>query len=247
MVQTERKAPTVRDANRIASLLVAKFPNLEAIFLCGSVARGDADEWSDIDLVVVASEPDTILASLWEVLKGQEDRISLIYYPMSLFLEKCRTGDLFIAHLGKEGIALFDPRSLLQKVSPQVLPEQVDVSVEINAYLAKLAPYRDSRRFNNNFLFCLSHVYSIGKGIVMLGLAKNHSAEFNRKAAFERFAELNPDLAGDVDKVVRLRPFYSLVANRRPEPPPYSYENASEELRDAVAAVDRIANRVNSL
>jgi hypothetical protein len=82
-------------------------------------------------------------------------------------------------------------------------------------YRAKLPAYRHPRRCNNNFLFCLSRLYSIGKGAIMPGLASRGVLEFNRDEAFRWFAALNPDLEEQVAKVARLRAFYRLVSGRR--------------------------------
>jgi hypothetical protein len=85
----------------------------------------------------------------------------------------------------------------------------VDVSEGIKAHLAKLDSYADPKRFKNNFLFCVAHVYSIGKGVIMLALARRGVLEFNREAAFKRFLELDPHMANEVDKIMKLRPFLS--------------------------------------
>ena len=119
----------------------------------------------------------------------------------------------------------------------------LNIREQIAAQKAKLAPYSDPRRFNNNFLFCLSHLYSIGKGVIMLGLAKDGVYEFNREAAFRRFASRNPDLAQQAETVARLRPFYRLVTERRPEPLPFSYRSASRQVVEAVHAIETLAER----
>ena len=51
-----QEVPSVQDARKIADRLAGAFPAIETVLLCGSVARGDADNWSDIDLVVIGSE-----------------------------------------------------------------------------------------------------------------------------------------------------------------------------------------------
>jgi MFS family permease len=149
--------------------------------------------------------------------------------------------------LKKEGIALHDPQGLFKTLLSQPFIPNVDVARELSAQRAKLAPYSDPRRFNNNFLFCLSHLYSIGKGVIMLGLAKRGILEFNRDAAFRRFAALNPDLAKETEKVAQLRPFYRLVTKRQREPLPFPYESANHQLQEAVAAIETLARRTETL
>jgi len=220
------------------------FPGIDGVFLYGSVARGDADEWSDIDLIVTGSDPDLTPERLRKALSRRGvDRISLIYYPTAVFRKHYRERALFIAHLKKEGVALYDRYALLRTVLRKPFIPIVDVSEGIRAHLTKLAPYADPTRFNNNFLFCLAHVYSIGKGVIMLALANRGVLEFNRDAAFERFVALSPDLKREIDRIARLRPFYRLVTGRKPERLPFSYKSAQRQLRESVIAVRRLAKR----
>jgi predicted nucleotidyltransferase len=246
-VNSERKAPTIDDARQIANLLVAAFPAIDAVLLFGSVARGDANSWSDIDLAIIGSDENLTPEQLRYALTERDERVSLIYYPAALFRKLYDDRALFIAHLKKEGIALHDPQGLFKTLLSQPFIPNVDVARELSAQRAKLAPYSDPRRFNNNFLFCLSHLYSIGKGVIMLGLAKRGILEFNRDAAFRRFAALNPDLAKETEKVAQLRPFYRLVTKRQREPLPFPYESANHQLQEAVAAIETLARRTETL
>lgn len=238
--------PTVQDAQAIADRLVRSVPSIDAVILCGSVARGEADKWSDIDLVVVGSDVDLTPAHLRRVLSDWNDRVSPIYFTTPQFRKLYRKRALFIAHLKKEGVVLYDRLDLLKSILDHPFTPVVDVRQEIKAHRAKLAPYTDPRPFNNNFLFCLSHLYSIGKGVVMLGLAKKGVLEFNRDAAFRRFASLNPDLAGETKRVERLRPFYRLVTGREPEPLPFSYRSADRQMKEAVKAIETLAERAET-
>jgi hypothetical protein len=239
----DRETPTIQDARVIGERLVQCFPSIEGVLLCGSVARGDADPWSDIDLVVIGQDAELTPVRLRGTLADGADRVSLIYYPTPAFQELYRERALFIAHLQKEGLILFDPRNLLKTMLSESFVPKVDVAEGIKSQRARLIPYTDPRRFNNNFLFCLSHLYSIGKGVVMLGLAKEGILEFNREAAFRQFSDLHPDLAGETRKIAQLRPFYRLVTGRRPEPLPFPYQSAGPQMQEAVRAIETIAQQ----
>ncbi len=225
-------------------MLVGAFPAIEAVLLCGSVARGDANPWSDIDLVVTSSDPELTVSELRKVISGR-NHVSLLYYRTPSFETLYRRHPLFVAHLKKEGVVLFDPAGVLRRMMerPTVPVARAAVAEEVKMYRAKLAPYRHPKRYNNNFLFCLSHLYSIGKGIIMLGLASRGVLEFNRDAAFRRFAALNPDLAEKIAKVARLRPFYQLASGRKREALPFSYHDAAIEMEEAVNAIESLAER----
>ena len=244
---SKRETPTLRDAQELASLLVKRYPGIDAVLLFGSVARGDANEWSDIDLMVTSSDPNLTPEQLQQVLSERDEKVSLVYYPTSGFRKLYDERALFIAHLKKEGVVLYDRLDLLKTVLTRPFVPVVDVAEGVKAHRARLAPYTDPRRFNNNFLFCLSHLYSIGKGVIMLGLAKHGMLEFNREEAFRRFAILNPDLAKETEKVAQLRPFYRLVTCRQPEPLPFSYHSAGAEMQEAVSAIETLARRAESL
>ncbi len=245
-METELHTPTIHDAERLASQLVRAFPAIDAILLCGSVARGDANPGSDLDLLVTSSDPELTAADLRAAI-SECDRLSLIYYQTPKFAASCRRHPLFTAHLKKEGVVLFDPVGMLSRTldTPPVTRE--DVAEEIKRSRTKLDPYKHPKRYNNNFLFPLSRLYSIGNGVVMLGLASRGILEFNRDAAFDRFAALNPDLAEPVATVSRLRPFYRLVSGRKREPLPFSYHGAAMEMEEAVKAIDLLTERATCL
>lgn len=245
-METTLHIPTIRDAKEVTSKLVRAFPAIEAVLLFGSVARGDANPWSDIDLLITSSDPKLTVAELRKVI-SERNHVSLIHYRTPSFATSCQRYRVFTAHLKKEGVVLFDPDDVLSKMLDSHAITKADVAEEIKLHHAKLAPYRHPKRYNNNFLFCLSHLYSIGKGVIMLGLASRGVLEFNRDAAFERFTTLNPDLAERVATVAQLRPFYRLVSGRNPEPLPFSYHDAAKEMEEAVNAIDFLAERVTGL
>ena len=240
-----RYTPKTRDARAISDKLVQSFPPIEGVILCGSVARADADEWSDIDLVLIGSDRDLTAGRMREALGDLSNRVSLIYYSDEAFEEQYQGRTLFIKHLQKEGVILYDRSGKLKTMLGKPLPF-VDISEGLRAHRARLALYSDARRFNNNFLFCFSHLYSIGKGVVMLALANEGMLEFNREAAFHRFASLNPDLAEETRKIEQLRPFYCLVTGRRPEPLPFSYQAAGRQMQEVVQAIETLARRAKT-
>jgi len=242
VMETDLHTPTIRDAQEMTSLVVDAFPAIEAVLLFGSVARGDANPWSDIDLLVISSDPKLTVAEMRGVI-AERSNVSLAYYRTPSFAKLCQRHSSFIAHLKKEGVVLFDPVGVLNKMQNSPSFTKSDVAEEMMHYRAKLAPYRHPKRYNNNFLFALSHLYSIGKGVIMLVLTSQGNPEFNRDAAFERFATLNPDLAEQVTTVTRLRPFYRMVNGRKREPLPFSYYDAATKMEEAVNAIDFLAER----
>ena len=78
-MDTQSRTPTKHDAEELARVLVEKFPAIDSVLLCGSVARGDANQWSDIDLMITTSNPKLARAHLRETLGDRTDRVSLIF------------------------------------------------------------------------------------------------------------------------------------------------------------------------
>ena len=107
-VITKRAIPTVDDAQAIVRQLVRAHPSIEGVIVFGSVARGDADEWSDVDLVVIGSDPEMTAQQLRSALTGHEDRLSFIYYTASTLRNLCHERALFVSHIQREGIVLYD-------------------------------------------------------------------------------------------------------------------------------------------
>jgi predicted nucleotidyltransferase len=240
---TKLQAPTRTDAEKLADDLVRKFPAIDSVLLCGSVARGDANPYSDIDLVVTSSDANLNIADLRVALGDLRETVSLIFFRTDELRKQYEQGVLFIGHLIKEGIPLYDRHGNLKALFEQPFVPAPHLDQEIALHRARLDRYRHPERYNNNFLFPLAHLYAIGKSVVILGLAKRGVLEFNREAAFRRFAHLHPDLAEQVDAVTRLRPFFSLVNNRSPQPLPFPFYGADKQMREAVNAIDSLAER----
>jgi predicted nucleotidyltransferase len=230
----------------VASHLAASVSSLEGICLFGSVARGDETEWSDIDLLAIGSDRNMMPTDLLNRLPGelQQERISLIYYPTEEFKEMFEEGALFVEHLRREGKVLYDKHGLLERVVNGPFSPNVDVEEQLDAELDRLAPYDDLRRFNDNFLFCLSHLYTIGKGVVMLGLARRGLFEFNRERAFDEFAKVHPELTREIHEVTQLRPFYQLATRRKPDVLPFPYVGSGTQVAKAVDAIRRLGETV---
>lgn len=73
----------------------------------GSVARGDFNVWSDVDLVVVADElPEGALERLELLMKGRPPRVEPIGFTPAELAEARRRGNPLVVELDSIGIAL---------------------------------------------------------------------------------------------------------------------------------------------
>lgn len=240
---TSRQPIGPAHAKAIARELVAAEPSIEGICLFGSVARGDARETSDVDLLVLAPAPTPRPSELLGGLspRSRSTRISLLVYTSEDFEAHHANGALFVAHVLKEGKALYDPSGLVNRLLEKPFTANLDVTHQLATQLERLRPYEVPSRFGDNFLFCLAHLYSIGKGVVMLRLAERGVLEFNKDEAFRELERLRPELHDELSDVRRLKPFYELVTDRQPDSLPFSYRSAARRVTRSVRAIKRLA------
>ena len=184
-------------------------PSIEAICLFGSVARGDVNDWSDIDLMVVGSDDQVTRRDLMEALPPQlrEPSLSLLYYGADDF-DRLRQRSLFVEHFRQEGIVPARQNRSSDRGARQSVGRHPEHRQGASSGRAqRFEPYEHLERFSDNLLFCLSHLYAIGKSIAILQLAKEGVFEFNRELAFQKLRTIAPDKADDLDTIARLRPF----------------------------------------
>lgn len=229
-------------AEEVTEILVERFPGLSGVCLYGSVARGEDGPDSDLDLLVVGEDPDLRPSVMRRALGGEEEgtRISIVYHTPGTLRRYLESGSRFLLHVQLEGEVLFDPSGLLGglKALPAVHGSS---AAEIEGQLGRLALYDHPGRYNGNFLFPLSHIYAIGKAIVMAILCEEEIHEFDRERAFEAFARRFPGSRADIETVRRLRPFYSVVSKGNRADLPFSHHDCAEEVEAAVDAVRRLA------
>jgi predicted nucleotidyltransferase len=231
---------------RTISQRLAKIPFVEGICLFGSLARGDTDEWSDIDLLVVGDSeqlrPTALLRSLPDRLRTE--RLSLVCYSPEELRSLFEMGSSFIDHIRQEGKPLYDRNGLLTHILKDSFEPKLNVAEELSTELKRLEIYDDLSLFKGNFLFCLAQLYAIGKSVAILGVLAGGDREYARDRAFEAAKLIYPERATEIEKISRLRPFYRRVTRRQPEPLPFHYRGADEEVRDAVSAVRALASAI---
>src|SRR5579864_3813441 len=92
-------------AKTITRFLVKSTPGIDGVCVYGSVARGDASGWSDIDLLVIGTESRMTPARLLRRVRQKypDTPVSMLYYLTSDFLQHYGEGALFVAHVLSEG------------------------------------------------------------------------------------------------------------------------------------------------
>jgi predicted nucleotidyltransferase len=213
-----------------------------AIALIGSVARGDATQWSDIDLLVIVDDHGPGRETLLDALPPfSRRRSSLVLMTLVSLRRQVAQGAHFIDHIREEGHIAYDPSGTLASCLRQAY--RVNIRRDVDRLRRVLDVYADPYRFGQQNLFVLSHLYSLGKAMVMLALAVADVKQFNRDRAFETLAQVVPALTDDVGRIALLRPFYAVTMRRKPEAIPFSHTQTSAQLhvRDAHDSIRRVS------
>jgi len=93
----------------IAAALAAR-PGVERVILFGSYARGDAGADSDLDLLVVVGQAESVFhaaADLRRAIRGCEYPVDLLVRTRSQIREYEEDGDFFFARVRREGRVLY--------------------------------------------------------------------------------------------------------------------------------------------
>ncbi len=215
-----------------------------ASWLYGSHARGDADELSDVDVVVISDSVDdniyiedldpifrtaTVTRYTWIELKGMVE-----------------SGSLFLRHLQMEGRPLIE--------SPLV-------KGRLSTALARLGPYRFASRDVQGFTLVLNDVtnslsceHSLVFELATLGTVVRHASIlgcavagqycFSRVEPVRRISELWAT-PGKWDSDFEILYQYRLYADGRlSEPPPSSVALASQWCYRAGELIDQLQRRI---
>src|SRR5260370_28058472 len=99
-----------QNLTRTLSETLAEHPDIEAAALYGSVARGDVEAHSDIDVLVFCrrSRKLPIHDYLSTQLRHLGNRLSLVIYSEKEMQFLSKTKSLFLLHLSREANLLFD-------------------------------------------------------------------------------------------------------------------------------------------
>lgn len=229
-------------AHQIAASL-ARSPDVLAVCLAGSVARGDAELESDIDLVVILERRlrgSELLARLAPPLR--DPRLSFIVFSRDGLEKAASGGSLFLLHVRLEGEVLFEREGIATDALAATEAAAPAVRAEVDRQLRRLDLYRDPARLNGHYLFALSHVYAIGKAVAIARCIELGDPTFVKTDALTQLAAKRSDLADAAAAVQKLRPFYDLTRERSPKPLPFEPVNAENALAHAIGAVERLAD-----
>ena len=139
--------------------------NIREIYLFGSVARGDQDEQSDVDILIVIDD-----CSEDDYIKYKKEYASILQIPVSwisLYREKKilkmhEKGSYFLWHLKQEGKILYRRENELDKLF-STLPRYRSMKEDIKEYQQILDDVKEER---HNVYLCIEYELSVLASLV---------------------------------------------------------------------------------
>lgn len=165
---------------------IGKVKIIREVYLFGSFARGDYDQNSDIDILIVIDDcSETEYVELKECFAGLLNiPISWIsVYRISKILKMYDNGSYFLWHIKKEGKMIFSRENQLSQLLC-TLPQYKNVFRDLNEYIEIL---QDVIAETNNKIICVEYELSVVASLVRntcIAIAyMNGNMEFGRNSA----------------------------------------------------------------
>ena len=104
------KSALIHDLDALRRQLAPHLGGARKVIVFGSVARGDADDWSDLDLLIIADTTQPFLERYrdFEGLYGVWPRLDLLIYTPAELAQMQAEGRPFIEHVLGEGVVIHE-------------------------------------------------------------------------------------------------------------------------------------------
>lgn len=244
MPKSTTNANNLRAAEAVAKDIgraLANRPTTTSVCLLGSVARGDATHWSDLDLLLINRDgrrPTRLLTELAAEASGLP--VSVMVRSALHFKRSAEGGTLFALHIRTEARILFDRNAWLANL----LTATADVPVDTGWTLAwaerELALYEHLDRFNGIFLHALARLFSLGRAVAIALTALNGKAEFGKDRPFTTLMERYPVHAPELGRLLELRAFHERANGANGVVLPFDHHDAEDAVLQAVSDVRRL-------
>ena len=158
------------------------YPSIHSAALYGSVARGDVEPHSDVDLLLVCngSVKERLYLELTDTLSETCRNLSIsLYSPAELAFMK-RVGSLFLLHLRNEGILLFDRSGILANILNEFVPKPSYKS-DFKRSLGASGADEDCSLRSPSQLHRLAQLYALFRVFGVYLLAERRIFEFSKK------------------------------------------------------------------
>lgn len=232
-----------RDQAKVAADALIEVNGVIGVCVFGSVARGQANLYSDIDLLVLGVDPKLKPSLLYKMLPSslRNSGIMLSYFTPERLARHLVKSDIFSVHLKRDGWIVYDKEGDLARLLAEV--REINPQREVVRQLRLLRTFSYTNRFGGRFLFPLAHIYRIARTVTYAQLADRDLFEFDQDVAFRLLVDKMPQWRDEIAVIERLAPFYVRTRDRSSglEFPfdPNGPEAEAEFLRayDAVATI----------
>jgi len=232
--------------NQLLSAL-APSREIDAVLLYGSVARGDVESHSDLDVLLVSntSRKGSILRYLDAFSPSQyPNKLSITIYTHDELRFLASVKSLFLLHLKNEAIVLLDRsqgflRTLLNDFEPKK-----SYRSDFEKSLKLLAPLRAYIPESPNQLHRLSQIYAVFRVFGVYLLAEKGIYEFSKDKMSGILCQAYPELAQSVRDLSKLRALNNLfIGDHRKEADAYEKCDQFSGLRSCLTALERLAGQ----
>ena len=248
-------APRARDwsarlrseADQLASALIDQ--GAEAIALFGSVARGEAKEGSDIDMLCVWSGDRPRLRDLELPETSGEPGIAFVGSWERVTHPQPGHSTFFLRMLAPEAILLHDPDNQLAAALESLpRPGAAELRRQAMKLQSSLSNYKVMARFGGVYHPMLSDCYRWVKSALMVANLESGIHEPDRDRAIAAFSKRHPELTDAFAEVSKSEPHYlSSMGKYEGKTAKYS-EAGATAIRDAAQEIiDAAANDLRQL
>lgn len=193
-------------AGRVLAEILESYEEIQAAALYGSVARGDSESHSDIDLLVICNggRKRELYEQVYPILAKQFDRLSLsVYSPREInFLAKAQS--LFLLHLKRESLLLFDHADLLTTVLDEFVAK-CSYEEDFHKSLDLFTPLNAVVLASPNNLHRLAYLYSLFRVYGVYLLAGHQIFEFSKAKMSACLVRLRPGQSANIALLSKLR------------------------------------------
>lgn len=153
------------------------------LWLFGSVARGDTDDLSDVDVLVAGDlEPQALSR-----LPYPTDRVSLVRYDWPELRQMAGYGSLFLHHVRLEGKLLYAPHESELAALLEELPPYGRAQQELSSFVRVLDDVECALTGDHSPAFELAVIATALRHSCILGCYAVGEPRFGRRSAFELF------------------------------------------------------------
>jgi hypothetical protein len=175
--------------------VIGAIPSVRAAMLFGSRARGDSDEFSDVDIAVFvdAVEASTLVGLRAQLDASSPDRVvSFSMYSVASAETMSKNGSLFLWHLKLEGKRVYQRDawldSLFAELRPYPLSRALDDLLTLRTVLRDV---QDSlRKTDLTILFEAATLFTVLRNIGNVTMAARGTPTFGRTAPITALANL---------------------------------------------------------